>query len=493
MKRFISRIVFLFVLTPVFSQTTIVLQPNGIDGKDALLANCVPCGYANTNYGWSEDFAAAAWTNNGADSKLRSLIRFDLTSIPANSSIVSATLSLYHNPSSLNGDHSSLSGSNESVIQRVTTPWDENVVTWQNQPNTTTINQVILPQSTSTSQNYININVQALVQDMVNSPTTNFGFLLKMVSETAYRRMIFASSDHPNSELHPRLTIVYNRDVIRIDTCLTMQPNAEEGKDALIANCFSCGYFNTNYGASEDFAAAAWTNNGDDSKLRALIDFDWNAIPSNANLYSANLSLFHNPTSLNGQHSNLSGSNESVIQRVISSWSENTVTWGNQPSTSQVSQVTIPQSYTANQNYTGINVMPLVQDIVDNPNNSFGLLFKISSETAYRRMIFASSDHPNSQLHPKLEVCYTSTAALVDVDHGFQFTIFPNPTNGTFKVVTDSINEYRIDLFDLRGRLVFSSNFKELILVDISQFERSIYLVRLYNGQNFSTKKLVVN
>ncbi len=211
-KRMISfhrlfHILLIFMITDhSFSQDTLVLQPDSFCGKDALIRSLSP----NTNYSNNVDFNAHAWTNSGTPVTHRSLIEFDLSAIPLNSTIIGAYLSLYSYNSTVIGTHSTLSGSNEAVLQQITNGWNENTLTWGNQPPTTTVNQVILPQSTSAIQDYLNIDVTAMIQDMINNPTTGHGFLFKLTNEQYYRRMLFASSDNPDPNLHPKIEIIYS-------------------------------------------------------------------------------------------------------------------------------------------------------------------------------------------------------------------------------------------------------------------------------------------
>jgi len=200
----------LFLLTvATFAQTTITLQPDAATGKDTEIFDCVPCGYNTLNFGSKEDFDAIAWTNSGDDVTVRSMIEFDISTIPANSVINDARLTLYHNPTSIEGEHSTLSGSNSALLRRIITSWGENTVVWNTQPFATTNNQVVLPQSSSPIQDYIDIDVTALVQDMMDDPANSFGFMLRLQDETSYRRLIFASSDNLNNSKHPKLVITY--------------------------------------------------------------------------------------------------------------------------------------------------------------------------------------------------------------------------------------------------------------------------------------------
>jgi hypothetical protein len=126
--------------------------------------------------------------------------------------VTSAKLYLYNNPQSINGlgngQHSQLSGSNAAVINRVLSPWNENTVTWVTQPTTDTVNQAFLPANTTPHQDYV-VNITAMAAAMVANPANNFGFILKEQTEVAYRCLLFASGDHPNDALHPKLEVTY--------------------------------------------------------------------------------------------------------------------------------------------------------------------------------------------------------------------------------------------------------------------------------------------
>ncbi|MBK6839658.1 MAG: DNRLRE domain-containing protein [Bacteroidetes bacterium] len=98
---------------------------------------------------------------------------------------------------------------NESVLQRITSVWTENTVNWSNQPSTDTSGQAILSESTSGTQDYTNMDVTQMVQEMTSSPTANFGMELKLTNETFYAQMLFASGDNPNADKHPVPEVCY--------------------------------------------------------------------------------------------------------------------------------------------------------------------------------------------------------------------------------------------------------------------------------------------
>jgi len=319
-KLFILYVLVFFSLIGAYAQTTIVLKPGADQGKDAMIFSCAPCGYNTLNFGTTSEISAMAWTNSGSESNSRGLIEFDLNIIPANSVITNAKLSLYFNSSSSNSSHSKTSGSNASLLQRITQTWDEKTVTWENQPTTTVLNQVVLSQSTTSNQNYTDIDVTDLVIDMKNNPDQSFGFLLKLETESYYRSLIFASSDNTDPTLHPKLEITYTQ-ATNLPT-ITLQPDADQGKDAMIFSCAPCGYNTLNFGTTSEISAMAWTNSGSESNSRGLIEFDLNVIPANSVITNAKLSLFFNSSSSNSSHSKTSGSNASLLQRITQTWDE---------------------------------------------------------------------------------------------------------------------------------------------------------------------------
>lgn len=205
--------------------TTLVFKPNATVGKDTPIwkfdDDCIGNGSTQTNadrnFGTEETLWMKDWTWNAigcSGGTIRSLLCFtELSTIPSNAVIVSATLRLYGVTSDRNTSYSGAPASyyeNTVVVQQITSPWNENTVTWNTQPSTTTANQFIIPQSTSQyNWNYTNSSSElvAMVQNMVSG--NNYGFMLRLQTEQHYRNMVFASSDHPDASLHPELEVTY--------------------------------------------------------------------------------------------------------------------------------------------------------------------------------------------------------------------------------------------------------------------------------------------
>ena len=193
------------------NQLILVLQPDSINGKDAVFCSIVP----DNNYGASEDIHLYTWTQGGILNVQRVVIDFDLASIPSGSVIDYALLSLYFNKTSKYKpalgmpDGSNSYGENDFFIQRITSPWNQNTVTWNTQPTTTEQNQIFVPKITYPEQEFPAIDVTKLVQDMINDKANSHGFLLKFQIEQPYKVIFFASSDHLDKSVRPKLEVYY--------------------------------------------------------------------------------------------------------------------------------------------------------------------------------------------------------------------------------------------------------------------------------------------
>ncbi|MBX2921431.1 MAG: DNRLRE domain-containing protein [Chitinophagaceae bacterium] len=163
----------------------------------------------------TKEIGAAAWTKNGNPIAIRGIFKFNLSSIPSMATIKTAKLSLYSHPAPINGHHSdevrANSGSdNAMLIQRVTSTWSPQTLTFYNQPSSTNTNQVVIPSTNKAFLDLVDIDVTELVKDMTVS-NANYGFFLKLQNETYYNSRIFATSEYSDAGKHPKLVIVYSK------------------------------------------------------------------------------------------------------------------------------------------------------------------------------------------------------------------------------------------------------------------------------------------
>lgn len=274
-------------------------------------------------------------------------------------------------------------------------------------------------------------------------------------------------------------------------TTIVLQPNSTEGKDAAVWS----GNGNGNYSLVTSNSIYTWTNGGLKVNKRSFIEFDYSEIPLGATITDARLSLYYNPTDTQESFEFHTGTNDFYIQRVISGWEENLITWDNQPATSTSNQVTVPTSTSETQDYLNIDVKEIVIDMNDPLNGNNGFMLRMVNEVSYYRgVILASSNHPDAALHPKLDVCWLNAVDAVDRNSAQEipFEIFPNPNNGFFEFkFSDRIpSSFNVEILDITGRSIPNYDFQNnQIQLDV----KGVYFVKISdeNG-NYSTRKIIV-
>lgn len=153
--------------------------------------------------------------NLGGENNSRGLIEFDLSAYIPGTIINEATLDLYGRGAVGAGAVASVGnvGNNTCWLERVTSPWNDNTVTWNTSPTATSVNAVVLSSSSASSQDYLGIDVTQLVQDMINDPDGSFGFLIRLQIEDPSRGLFFCGRGFSDATKRPRLTIKYGTDI----------------------------------------------------------------------------------------------------------------------------------------------------------------------------------------------------------------------------------------------------------------------------------------
>ena len=189
------------------------------------------------------------------------------------------------------------------------------------------------------------------------------------------------------------------------------------------------------------------------------------------------------------------GSNEILISRITSAWNESTVTWNNQPTITIQNQLLLPPSTSSTQDYTNINVTAMVQDMINNPVQSFGFMLQLANEAYYRSVLFASSDHSNPALHPLLQICFDYPTGITENKYPVEnFNIYPNPVANQFTIYDGRFTISEIQVIDMFGQLVLSQEpgaKSQKQVIDVSSLSPGIYFVTLKGDKVNLTGKFV--
>lgn len=272
-------------------------------------------------------------------------------------------------------------------------------------------------------------------------------------------------------------------------TTLILQPDSDDGKDARV----DAWRPNYNYGSREDIMIKAWTIDDDLVITRSFLEFDLSSIPANSKINSAVLTLYHWPDK---NHSILSGTNACYINRVIEPWEENSIKWNNQPATTTQNELMLPQTVSPTQGVLEVYVTQLIQDIVDYPTSSYGLMFNLQFEEPYRGIFIASSDYEDAARHPKLLVQYTEDNTNIEENQNSKglISIYPNPTKNELTIYYKQLKDAKIQLFNMNGQLIKETSANsEQYNFDLSGLEKGTYLLKIMGEYLTKTEKVIVN
>lgn len=188
-------------------------------------------------------------------------------------------------------------------------------------------------------------------------------------------------------------TLIFFQFSVFTQEIMTIQPGVE-GKDAFLRSASE----DSNFGNHPDILARGGFN----TDVRGIFQFDLSSIPKDMEVEKALLTLYSYDSPSNGHHQTDIGSNESWIEKVIEPWSEEDVTWSNQPATTSENRVYISNNVNEIQNYIDIDLTIPIKQSIQFPDNDFGFLLRQIDESPSSKLVFASSDNEDVSLHPKL-------------------------------------------------------------------------------------------
>ena len=121
------------------------------------------------------------------------------------------------------------------------------------------------------------------------------------------------------------------------------------------------------------------------------------------------------------------------------------------------------------------------------PGAQFTYTFTMPGITTY-----ICDPHPNSMYGA---VTVLGTASTNEINN-FEFEIYPNPVIDILNLSFENNfeNMFKVEIYDALGRLSFSQNkfsTGNKLSLNISELERGIYILKLYNNNKISVKRII--
>jgi hypothetical protein len=86
----------------------------------------------------------------------------------------------------------------------------------------------------------------------------------------------------------------------------------------------------------------------------------------------------------------------------------------------------------------------------------------------------------------------TNSLKIDEPDSGMSnLKIYPNPTKNFIKIETQTTSLIKVELLNLIGQPILSTNFYYQIQLDLSTFSEGTYFLKIQNGDHIVTRKLI--
>ncbi len=191
---------------------------------------------------------------------------------------------------------------------------------------------------------------------------------------------------------------------LKKENILILRPGPEKGKDATIF----LSKPDENFGKHPHFEAAnspPFVIHDHVETSRSLITFELGDIPEKARIEKAFLSLYYRtPYFYEGIAESYMDRNLAIFQKITTSWTEEKLTWNNQPETTEENQVYLKPMPWISANFYTIDLTAIIQDMRSHPEDLHGIMFRLVEEKDVSGFIFGSSDHPEEGMHPALRL-----------------------------------------------------------------------------------------
>ncbi|MEO8150051.1 MAG: DNRLRE domain-containing protein [Bacteroidia bacterium] len=180
---------------------TLVLQPSS-NGIDTYIESYI--GGQTTNYGNASFMEISNWYK-GLHTADRTLLKFDLSSIPQGGTVISASLRLY-----VDSVVAFTNTAQHLILKNITQNWNENTVTFSTAPAFSEYESITVPHNVVANKTPFNVSIKDFVNFWVNDSAQNKGMMI-MLDEFVYPVcwLRISSGDNPIMSQHPKLTVSY--------------------------------------------------------------------------------------------------------------------------------------------------------------------------------------------------------------------------------------------------------------------------------------------
>jgi hypothetical protein len=137
------------------------------------------------------------------------------------------------------------------------------------------------------------------------------------------------------------------------------------------------------------------------------------------------------------------------------------------------------------QNYLGIDVTNLVQDMINSPSESFGFRLSLLNESPTAGLFFCGNSCADQTRRPRLLVKRVPAIGMTEFDGPTSFTVFPNPASSGAQMsipTLSGLGTQSAQLWDSMGQIVAEPVVQEGSFELPSSLPSGIYTVVVTTG-----------
>jgi hypothetical protein len=111
-----------------------------------------------------------------------------------------------------------------------------------------------------------------------------------------------------------------------------------------------------------------------------------------------------------------------------------------------------------------------------------------SLETGSGELIFEGGDFGGSE---STNFRISDNLSSIGFDFSSGLSVYPNPASAFVQIQINSNEEFNVELFDMSGRQLYKTQMNGDISIDLNAYATGIYFVKIGDGANSITKKIV--
>ena len=118
----------------------------------------------------------------------------------------------------------------------------------------------------------------------------------------------------------------------------------------------------------------------------------------------------------------------------------------------------------------------------------------ISTPSVTTVYIVTGYDGSTCKTSTSLTVTVNTCAGIESVSNNADISVYPNPSTGLVTISMPSVNEgTTLYITDMIGKEVFKSTVKNANMsLDLTNLQKGLYMLTIYNGKNKQVQKLVI-